>query len=426
MSQAAENSGPGGLERPDGHVGDQGQFVGVLPEGDILRAGLPDIQEIIAAVSSLDGAFERFVIEARDMSSLPISHLVIRNAITLDPDDHVAKAAVVFVDGNIRVLPVVREGRLLGALSRADICAALVGELSRLRSMSTEPAQGASTPAASVLVAAGRRNANWATRTWVPSRRTRFSASAPPPRHLPGDAAWTQAAENSRADPHAHDPQPPRRDPAARRIARRAGRQVPLRAANVIGLLNQAYNNVPIRAPDRLPEQLGKPWVQIAERLSRPALTLNTNDYIWFDYRLIDPDAADPMRADNMRVLTDISGHPQIERFMLVTLEMMAPSAPVVSCTVRAQEAAARHDDDALRAELAEAAETVRDLTFVSLPKINTNSRSGRMRVDPVIWTKLFAMLPLPVMGAEGVRNAGGVERRSSASWTSSSAARAT
>ncbi len=113
-------------------IDDQGEFVGVLPEGDILRAGLPDIQEIVAAGGSLDGAFERFVIKARDMSSLPISHLVIRNALALDPDDHVAKAAVVFVERNIRVLPVVREGRLLGTLSRADICAALVGELSRL------------------------------------------------------------------------------------------------------------------------------------------------------------------------------------------------------------------------------------------------------------------------------------------------------
>jgi predicted transcriptional regulator len=113
-------------------IDDQGQFVGVLPEGDILRAGLPDIQEIIGAGGSLDAAFERFVIKARDMSSLPISHLVIRNALALDPDDHVARAAIVFVDMGIRVLPVVREGHLLGSVSRADICAALVGEWSRL------------------------------------------------------------------------------------------------------------------------------------------------------------------------------------------------------------------------------------------------------------------------------------------------------
>jgi sulfite reductase alpha subunit-like flavoprotein len=279
--------------------------------------------------------------------------------------------------------------------------------------MSTEPARARHAPAASVLVEAGRRNAELGHENLGPlSEKHGFSASEPPPRHLPGEhAAWTQAAEEL---------------PELTRTLTIRGRleEIPLldaspdalddryllRAASVIGLLNQAYNNVPIRAPERLPEQLSKPWLQIAERLGRPAMTLNTNDYIWFNYRLIDPDAADPMRADNMRVLTDIWGHPQMERFMLVTLEMMAQSAPVVGCTVRAQEAAARRDDDALKAELAKAAETVRDLTFVSLPKINTNSRSGRMRVDPVIWTKLFAMLPLPVMGAEGVRNASGVE----------------
>jgi predicted transcriptional regulator len=131
MSQAAETLAMAGSSDLM-VIDDNNRFVGVLPEGDILRAGLPDIQEIIDAGGSLDAAFERFVIKARDMSSLPISHLIIRNALALDPDDHVAKAAVVFVERGIRVLPVVREDRLLGTVSRADICAALVGELSRL------------------------------------------------------------------------------------------------------------------------------------------------------------------------------------------------------------------------------------------------------------------------------------------------------
>jgi CBS domain-containing protein len=108
-----------------------GAFTGVLSEGDILRAALPDIDEILAAGGSLEGAFDRFVTKGRDLAALPIMPLVIRDPITVDPDDHVARAAVVFVERNIRLLPVVRDGRLLGVISRADVCNAVVGDLPR-------------------------------------------------------------------------------------------------------------------------------------------------------------------------------------------------------------------------------------------------------------------------------------------------------
>ena len=109
-----------------------GRFAGVLSEGDILRAALPDIDEIIEAGGSLDRAFERFVARGRDLSALPIAPLVIRDPIVLDPDDHVARAAVVLVERGIRLLPVVRDGVLLGTISRADVCSAVVGGLRTL------------------------------------------------------------------------------------------------------------------------------------------------------------------------------------------------------------------------------------------------------------------------------------------------------
>jgi CBS domain-containing protein len=106
-----------------------GGFLGVLTEGDILRAALPDIDEILAAGGSLEGAFDRFLQKGRDLAALPIMPLVIREPLAVDPDDHVARAAVVFVERNIRLLPVVRDGRLLGVISRADVCNAVVGDL---------------------------------------------------------------------------------------------------------------------------------------------------------------------------------------------------------------------------------------------------------------------------------------------------------
>ena len=112
-------------------VDSTGAFTGVLSEGDILRAALPDVDEILEAGGSLEGAFDRFVQKGRDLAALPIMPLVIRDPLTVDPDDHVARAAVAFVERNIRLLPVVEDGRLLGVISRADVCNAVVGDLPR-------------------------------------------------------------------------------------------------------------------------------------------------------------------------------------------------------------------------------------------------------------------------------------------------------
>lgn len=268
-------------------------------------------------------------------------------------------------------------------------------------------------PAARVLDEAGRRNAELGHENNGPlSVEFGFVSSEPPPHHLPEPHdAWVQAADElpslcrslsirKRLD------DVPLLDASVDSLDDR----VLLRAASVIGLLNQAYNNVPILKPEHLPEALRTPWLQIAKRLDRPALTLSTNDYIWYNFRLLDADSADPMRVENLDVLTKIWDHPQMSRFMLVTLEMMAQSGPCVGGVVRAQEAVHRHDDQALKAELAAMTAVIKGLAYDSLPKINTNARSGPKRVDPVVWAKLFAMLPLPVEGAEGVRNASGVE----------------
>jgi CBS domain-containing protein len=113
-------------------IDEDGGFVGVLSEGDILRAALPDVEEMLEAGGSLDVAFARFVEKAHDLSTLPIAPLIIRNPITVAPDDHVTRAVVVLVERGIRLLPVVSAGRLLGVISRADVCNAVVGQLTGL------------------------------------------------------------------------------------------------------------------------------------------------------------------------------------------------------------------------------------------------------------------------------------------------------
>jgi CBS domain-containing protein len=110
-------------------VDEGGNFVGVLSEGDILRNALPDFEEILEEGGTLYDAFQLFMRKGRELSDKPITPLVIREPLTVHPDDHVAKAATVLINRQIRRLPVVEEGRLVGTVSRANICQAVVGTL---------------------------------------------------------------------------------------------------------------------------------------------------------------------------------------------------------------------------------------------------------------------------------------------------------
>lgn len=110
-------------------VDEDRRFVGVLSVGDILRAAMPDMDEILKEGGSLNQAFQLFLRKASELTYKPIAPLIIREPITVDPDDHVAKIATILLEKNIGRLPVVKDGRLVGTVSRADICEAVVGVL---------------------------------------------------------------------------------------------------------------------------------------------------------------------------------------------------------------------------------------------------------------------------------------------------------
>ena len=110
-------------------VDDDNGFRGVLSEGDILRTALPDIDEILEEGGTLDDAFEIFMRKGEELSALPIAPLIIEEPIVVNPDDHIAKAATVLLNKQIRLLPVVQAGMLVGTISRADVCRAIVGTL---------------------------------------------------------------------------------------------------------------------------------------------------------------------------------------------------------------------------------------------------------------------------------------------------------
>jgi CBS domain-containing protein len=103
-----------------------GRFAGSLSEEDVVRAMLPGFGDVTAAGGTLADAFRIFLERGRVLADRVIDPLVVREAATARPADELARAAIVMIDRGIRRLPVVDDGALVGTLSRADLCRAVI------------------------------------------------------------------------------------------------------------------------------------------------------------------------------------------------------------------------------------------------------------------------------------------------------------
>jgi CBS domain-containing protein len=97
-------------------------FVGVLSEGDLIRAVMPKFEDLMFSSGTFVDRFDEFVQKGKENKDAPIDELVIRKPLTYAPDDDALKAAATMVAKQIRRLPVVEDGKLVGVVSRADVC----------------------------------------------------------------------------------------------------------------------------------------------------------------------------------------------------------------------------------------------------------------------------------------------------------------
>jgi CBS domain-containing protein len=107
-------------------IDDDGRLLGVLSEGDLVRAVLPKMSDLIDRGLTMQDSYDVFEEKGHELADQAIESLVIHNPIVLSPQDNVQKAAALMSSQNIRRLPVVEHGKLVGTVSRADICRAVV------------------------------------------------------------------------------------------------------------------------------------------------------------------------------------------------------------------------------------------------------------------------------------------------------------
>ena len=125
MAEAAELaaiSNASGLFVVDG----ENNFIGVLSEGDMMKATLPEMSEVMDGGGDLRDAYDIFSEKGRKLGPEPIDAHLISDPVTLKPEDPLLKAATTMAVNKMRRLPVVKNGKLVGTVSRGDICKAVL------------------------------------------------------------------------------------------------------------------------------------------------------------------------------------------------------------------------------------------------------------------------------------------------------------
>jgi CBS domain-containing protein len=100
----------------------KGHLVGVLSEADVLRDRLPSDHCV----------HERLVEITAPPINLLVTDVMTHLPVTVSPDDDVAAAVELLVDTQIKSLPVVSHGRVVGMISRRDIIAVLARQDARI------------------------------------------------------------------------------------------------------------------------------------------------------------------------------------------------------------------------------------------------------------------------------------------------------
>ena len=93
-----------------------GTFVGVLAVGDVLRALLPDLDELVRQGASMEMAFHAFLEMGRDFGDQPVTRLVIRDPMVVAPADPLLRVATVMIARHIHRMFVVDDGKLVGTV----------------------------------------------------------------------------------------------------------------------------------------------------------------------------------------------------------------------------------------------------------------------------------------------------------------------
>lgn len=109
-------------------VNKENKIVGIVTKSELLAVILPDYFGMIENFLFIDdfGALDKELEDLPELSLFLAEDLMIRDVATIDADASLLKAPVLMHKHNIRHIPVVKEEKLVGIITRSDILKALM------------------------------------------------------------------------------------------------------------------------------------------------------------------------------------------------------------------------------------------------------------------------------------------------------------
>lgn len=110
-------------------VDKENHLLGVITKKDILAPFLPEYFNLLEDINFISdfGSLEISITESLEHLLLA-EDIMVKNPVTVDEETSLFKAIALISHHKVRHLPVVREGKLVGIVSRTDILRALFSE----------------------------------------------------------------------------------------------------------------------------------------------------------------------------------------------------------------------------------------------------------------------------------------------------------
>lgn len=107
-------------------VDEENHVTGFISEKDIVKAALPKYMNMLSDSSFLPdyGQFRKHLL---DISNEPVSRFMVTDVITFNEDDSDFNVATIVLKNNIKLAPVLRDGMMVGIISRTHLLEHMLG-----------------------------------------------------------------------------------------------------------------------------------------------------------------------------------------------------------------------------------------------------------------------------------------------------------
>ena len=114
-------------------VDDNNRLIGIVTENDLIsqnkRLHIPTIIRLFDAYIMLGS--EKLDGEIKKMAATTVGEICVKDVVSITEETTLEEIATIMSERNIHLLPVVRDGNVVGIVGKADIVGSMTGEISK-------------------------------------------------------------------------------------------------------------------------------------------------------------------------------------------------------------------------------------------------------------------------------------------------------